>query len=380
MSAEIPRRTFLGSMAATLLAGACAENAQDAPDPQTGNGSDSSEPNTENGTRALHANNEADGISSSSIDAKHERIPRRKLGRTGVSVSMVGLGGWHMAVPKDESESIRIVHAALERGIDFLDNCWDYHDGEAERRMGKALRGGRREKAFLMTKLDGRTKTSALGQLEQSLRRLGTDRIDLVQIHEVIRDSDPERAFKEGGVEALVEARKAGKLRFIGFTGHKDPSIHLKMLQIADAYDFRFDTVQMPLNVMDAHFRSFEHRVLPVLLRKGIGVLGMKSTGNGVILQSGVVNARECLRYAMTLPTSVVIAGCDSMPILDQAIHAARSFQPMTRSEIRELLTRTRAAAMTGKYEVFKTTEELDATTTHPWWLDTDCIKEDCSE
>ncbi len=354
MSANIPRRTFLGSVVATLLASACNQD-----------------------------NRADEGSISSSLeddDFKNAPIPRRKLGRTGVHVSMIGLGGWHMAVPDDVNESIRIVHSAIERGINFLDNCWDYHDGESERRMGLALRGGYRNKVFLMTKLDGRTAKSARGQLEQSLKRLGTDHIDLVQVHEVIRDTDPERAFKEGGIEALVEARRQGKLRFIGFTGHKDPSIHLKMLQSADAYGFRFDTVQMPLNVMDAHFRSFEHHVLPVLLEKEIGVLGMKSTGNGVILQSGTVTAPECIRYALNLPTSVVITGCDSMAILDQAIETARTFKPMSKLEVQQLLARTRSAAMSGKYEVFKTTDSLDATTSHPWWLDTACIKEDCSE
>ncbi|HWL87085.1 MAG TPA: aldo/keto reductase [Polyangiaceae bacterium] len=357
MSAHIPRRTFLGSVAATLLASAAG---------------------------ACRSETQAEGAKSASsstllTDAKDAPIPRRKLGRTGVSVSMVGLGGWHMAVPEDVNESIRIVHSAIDRGINFLDNCWDYHDGESERRMGLALGNGYRDKIFLMTKLDGRTAKSVRGQLEQSLRRLRTDHIDLVQVHEVIRDTDPERAFREGGIEALIQARREGKLRFIGFTGHKDPSIHLKMLEAADAHGFRFDTVQMPLNVMDAHFRSFEHDVLPVLVEKDIGVLGMKSTGNGAILQSGVVNAIECLHYAMNLPTSVVITGCDSMTILDQAIAAAQSFKPMSKDEVRALLARTRDAAMTGQYEVFKTTASLDATTSHPWWLDTACLKEACS-
>ncbi|WP_394842633.1 aldo/keto reductase [Pendulispora brunnea] len=349
----IPRRTFLGSIALSILASACNQELQ-----------------TDDGE-----------ASSQALEDESVAIPRRKLGKTGVSVSMVGLGGWHASVPQLQvSESIRIIQSAIDRGINFLDNCWDYHDGEAERRMGLALRHGYRHRVFLMTKLDGRTRASAKGQLEQSLRRLRTDMIDLVQVHEVIRDSDPERAFKEGGIEALIEARQAGKIRFIGFTGHKDPSIHLKMLETADKYGFCFDTVQMPLNVMDAHFRSFEHHVLPVLLRKGIGVLGMKSTGNGVILQSGVVNAIECIHYALNLPTSVVVTGCDSMAILDQAIRAARTFKPMSKAQVRELLARTRDAALTGRYEVFKTTEDLDATTTHPWWLDTACIKEDCSE
>jgi predicted aldo/keto reductase-like oxidoreductase len=237
--------------------------------------------------------------------------------------------------------------------------------------MGKALRDGYRQRAFLMTKLDGRTKETARAQLEQSLRRLQTDRIDLVQVHEVIRPEDPARCFGPGGcIEALVEAKQAGKIRFIGFTGHKHPDIHLAMLKAADDHGFEFDTVQMPLNVMDAHFRSFEKEVLPVLVQKRIGVLGMKSMGSGIILQSNVVSAVECLHYAMNLPTSVVITGCDSMGVLDQAIDAALRFRSMADAEVVALLDRTRNAARDGAFEKFKTSEVFDGTKKHPKWLE----------
>src|SRR5919205_1153647 len=240
-------------------------------------------------------------------------VPVRELGRTGVRTSIVGLGGYHLGLA-EEAESIRIVRRALDHGMNFLDNCWDYNGGESERRMGKALRDGYRSKAFLMTKLDGRTAKSTSDQLEQSLKRLQTDTIDLVQIHEVIRKDDPERCFAKGGaIEALVAARKAGKLRFIGFTGHKDPRIHRKMIETARSNGFRFDTVQMPINVLDAHYRSFEKEVLPLALREGTAVLGMKSMAAGLILESGAASPVECLRYAMRVPrVTVTITGCDS--------------------------------------------------------------------
>lgn len=298
-------------------------------------------------------------------------VPRRRLGRTGASVSMVGVGGYHIGLVESEKESIALVRSALDRGVDFLDNCWDYHDGKSEDRMGKALRDGYRKKAFLMTKLDGRTKKAALDQLDQSLKRLGTDMIDLVQIHEVIRPGDPARCFADDGcIHALTEARKAGKLRFIGFTGHKDPDIHLAMLKAADDHGFLFDTVQMPLNVMDAHYRSFEKKVLPVLLQKDIGVLAMKSLGAGKILKANTVSPVECLHYAMNLPTSVVITGIDSMKVLDQAIDAAKSFEKLAEPDVARLLAKTKDLARDGKYEPFKTTDEHDGTTKHPEWLE----------
>src|SRR6195256_5880737 len=297
-------------------------------------------------------------------------MPYRTLGRTGEKVSLIGLGGYHLGSQSDPEESIRIIRTGIDEGINFLDNCWDYNGGESEVRMGKALRDGYRQKAFLMTKIDGRNKTAATTQINESLRRLQTDRIDLLQFHEVIRDSDPERIFAEGGgMEAAVEARKAGKIRFIGFTGHKSPDIHLKMLATASKHGFTFDAVQMPLNVMDAHFNSFEKKVLPVLTEDGIGVLGMKSMGDPFILESKTATAVECLHYAMNLPTSVVITGCDSLAILQQALDAARSFQPMNSSHVAALLAKTATAAEAGQFELYKTSHRFDGTYANPQWL-----------
>ena len=294
----------------------------------------------------------------------------RKLGATGEKVSAIGLGGHHIGRPKDERTGIKIIRSALDRGMNFLDNCWDYHDGESEVRMGKALRDGYREKAFLMTKFDGRTKEATSSQIDESLRRLQTDRVDLMQFHENIRMEDPDRFFAPGGaLEALLEAKKAGKIRYIGFTGHKDPVVHLRMLDLAAQHKFHFDACQMPLNVMDAHFRSFTHQVVPRLVKEGIAVLGMKPMGDGNVLKSGVVTPIECLHYALTLPTSVVINGCESMERLDQAFEAARTFKPLTRVEVSKLLAKTTQAAMTGKYEPFKTTAQFDGTAHHPEWM-----------
>jgi predicted aldo/keto reductase-like oxidoreductase len=297
-------------------------------------------------------------------------IPYRALGRTGEKVSAIGLGGYHIGVPRDEQEGIQIIRSAIDRGINFMDNCWDYHDGGSEVRMGKALRDGYRDKVFLMTKIDGRTKALAAKQIEQCLQRLQTDRIDLMQFHEIIREGDPDRIFAPGAaIEAVQEAKKAGKIRFIGFTGHKDPAIHLRMLEVAADHKFRFDTVQMPLNVMDAHFRSFAKKVVPELVKDEIGVLGMKPLGSGAILRSNTVNATECLHYAMNLPTSTVITGCDSMRILDQAIDAARTFKPMTQEHVAALLDRTAEVAASGQYERFKTSTAFDGTAHNPEWM-----------
>ncbi len=296
--------------------------------------------------------------------------PYRTLGRTGEKVSLIGLGGYHLGKQSDPEESIRIIRTGIGEGINFFDNCWDYNGGESEIRMGRALRDGYRQKAFLMTKIDGRNKTAAATQINESLRRLQTDRIDLLQFHEVIRDSDPDRIFAKGGaMEAVLEAQKAGKIRFIGFTGHKSPDIHLKMLATASKHGFTFDAVQMPLNVMDAHFNSFEKKVLPVLTKDGVGVLGMKPMGDPFILESKTVTAVECLHYAMNLPTSVVITGCDSLPILQQALHAARTFQPMDSSHVAALLARTAKAAEAGQFELYKTTHHFDGTVANPQWL-----------
>jgi diketogulonate reductase-like aldo/keto reductase len=297
-------------------------------------------------------------------------MPRRKLGRTGVEVSAIGIGGYHIGIPQYEADSIAIVHRAIDRGVTFLDNCWDYHDGKSELLMGRALKGnGRRERVFLMSKIDGRTKAAAAGQIDQSLKRLGTDRIDLIQIHEVIRPNDPKRCFEEGCIQALLDAKKAGKLRFIGFTGHKDPDIHNAMLDAADKHGFRFDTVQMPLNVLDAHYRSFEKNVLPRLVKNGIGVLGMKPLCAGKALDAGV-RPIECLHYAMNLPTSVVITGCDSIGVLDQAILAALTFRPLPPADVDRLLSKTAKAARDGGLEEFKTTTKHDGTIKSPKWLE----------
>ena len=298
-------------------------------------------------------------------------MPYRVLGSTGERVSAIGLGGWHLGLKHvDQKLSIRIVREAVDRGINFLDNSWDYNEGKSEKRMGAALREGYRQKVFLMTKIDGRSKGEAARQLNESLRRLKTDCIDLVQHHEVLRYEDPHRIFDEQGANAaLVEAQKAGKVRYIGFTGHKDPRIHLHTLEVAAAHGFTFDAVQMPLNVMDAHYRSFERLVLPELVKRKIGVLGMKSLANGLILKSRTVTAIECLHYALNLPTSVVITGIDSIARLEQAFEAAQTFKPMSQPRRHALLAKTAAAAAHGEFELFKTTSIFDATATNPEWL-----------
>jgi len=295
----------------------------------------------------------------------------RTLGNTGENVSAIGVGGWHLGLSHvDEELAIRIVRSAIDRGINFLDNCWDYNEGLSETRMGKALRDGYREKAFVMTKIDGRTKQEATKQLDESLERLQVDYIDLVQHHEIIRFEDPHRIFAEDGANAaLVEARQAGKLRYIGFTGHKDPRVHLYMLEVAEQHEFKFDAVQMPLNLMDAHYRSFAGDVVPELVRQNIGILGMKSMANGILLKSNTVTPIECLHYALNLPTSVVITGIDSLEILDQAFEAVRTFHPLNKEELDVLLAKTSAAALTGRFEPFKTTSIFDGTAQHPEWL-----------
>jgi len=294
----------------------------------------------------------------------------RELGTTGETVSAIGLGGYHVGSQQDPAESIKLIQAAVDRGITFIDNCWDYNDGLSEVRVGQALRNGYRQKVFLMTKMDGRTATEYNKQLEQSLGRLQTDTIDLVQFHEVIRMEDPDRIFAPGGaMEAAVAARKAGKIRYIGFTGHKDPAVHLRMLEVAQQHGFHFDTVQMPINVMDAHFRSFTHQVMPVALKQGIGVLAMKTFGDGFILKSKTIEPIDALHYGLTLPISVLITGIDSIPILDQAFEAVRTFKPLTDAQVASLLDRTKAAASTGQFEPFKTTQHFDGTAANPKWL-----------
>jgi predicted aldo/keto reductase-like oxidoreductase len=313
---------------------------------------------------------EAELLALAAPTIKKGEMLYRTLGRTGKQVSAIGLGGFHIGKIKEEQDSIKLIRTAIDRGINFMDNSWDYHNGRSERWMGKALKNGYRQKVFLMTKLDGRTKAAATMQIDESLRALQTDYIDLMQHHEILRFEDPDRIFAAGGaMEAVIAAQKAGKVRYIGFTGHKNPLVHLQMLQVAAQHNFRFDTVQMPLNVMDAHFRSFEKQVLPVLVKNQIGTIGMKSMGDPYILRSNTVTPIECLHYSMNLPTSTVVTGIDSLQLLDQAFDAVRTFKPLTQAQLTALLNRTRTAALNGKYELYKTTSQFDSTAQNPAYL-----------
>jgi predicted aldo/keto reductase-like oxidoreductase len=301
----------------------------------------------------------------------------RKLGSTGEMVSAIGIGGSHISKPTiTQDAATKLIHQAIDRGLTFLDNSWDYNEGRGETYVGNALgEGGYRNRAFVMTKIDGRTKELAARQIEDSLSRLKMDHIDLLQHHEVLRFDDADRIFAEGGaMEAFLDAKKAGKIRYIGFTGHKDPRVHLYMLEVAAKHGFKLDTVQMPLNVMDAHFRSFAQMVLPKLVDMGIGVLGMKAFGgqDGVILKSNTVEPLDCLRYALTLPTSVVITGIDKPEILEQAFSAVKDFKPFGPEQLSALLEKTREAADSGHFELFKTTSHFDTTARHPDWLGSD--------
>jgi aryl-alcohol dehydrogenase-like predicted oxidoreductase len=309
----------------------------------------------------------------SSIGTRRPESPNmiyRELGRTGERVSAIGLGGYHIGKQKDPGDSIRLVRAAIDRGITFMDNCWDYNGGISEVRMGQALRDGYRQKVFLMTKIDGRDKNTAAKQIEESLGRLQTDVIDLLQFHEVIRLDDPDVIFAPGNaIEAVQIAKQAGKVRYIGFTGHKDPSVHLRMFETADQHGFHFDTVQMPINVMDAHFRSFLNGVAPVAQQYGTAILAMKTFGDPYILQSKTVTPMEALHFGLNSPASVVITGIDSPAILDQAFQAVESFKPMDRQQVAAILAKTKEAAMTGKFELFKTSSHYDGTIKNPSWL-----------
>lgn len=306
--------------------------------------------------------------SSGPPDASSEGVGRRPFGQSGEEVSALGLGGYHLGLPS-ESEATRIMHRAIDAGMTFFDNCWSYHGGESERRMGLALAGGKRNRVFLMTKIDARTGAAATGQLDDCLRRLRTDRIDLVQIHEVGKVSDAPWVFSEdGAMAALVEARRVGKVRYLGFTGHKSPDVHLAMLQEAEKNGFRFDAVQMPLNVMDAHYESFLRRVLPELTARGIASIGMKALGSGDILKTGEVSAEECLRFALSQQAATVVTGCDSMAVLEQALAVGQTFRPLGPEEERALLARTEPLAREGHYERFKTTTEFDSLERNPHW------------
>ena len=301
----------------------------------------------------------AAGAASQPAAVADAPVPRRPLGRTGEQVSILGIGGYHLGAAADQEEATTIVARALDAGVNFFDNAWEYHGGESELRLGHALRG-RRADAFIMTKVctHGRDKTVALEMLEQSLRRLETDHIDLWQNHEVIYDNDPELIFRpNGAVEALAAAKQQGKVRFVGFTGHKSPAIHLAMLR----QGFPFDTVQMPLNCLDATFRSFETAVVPVATQRGIAVLGMKSFGgSGEIVTNGVATPEEALRYAMSLPVATTISGIDSIDVLMQNLAIARAFRPMSSAEMQRLRDRCRDLAANGRFELFKTTKKYD--------------------
>ena len=304
---------------------------------------------------------------------QHPGMEYRVLGRTGEQLSLVGMGGFHLAKPgglKNTAEAVNLVHAAIDGGITFFDNSWDYNGGESEKRLGAALANGYRDRVFLMTKIDGRTAQSATSQLDESLRRLGTDHLDLLQFHEIIRMDDPDRVFAAGGaLEAVLRAREQGKLRYIGFTGHKSPAIHRHMFEVADRHGFHFDSVQMPLNVMDAHYDSFEQQVLPVAIAHGTGVLGMKAFGDNYILKSNAVAPIEMLQYPMSLPITVQVTGIDSMPILQQALEAVRTFRQPTPEQRAAVLARTAQAAADGRTERYKTTQEFDSTSKNPEWL-----------
>jgi uncharacterized protein len=298
----------------------------------------------------------------------------RELGRTGERVSAIGLGGYHLGKQQDPQESIRLIRASIDRGISFMDNCWDYNDGLSEVRMGQALRDGYRQRVFLMTKFDGRTRSAAAKQIEQSLGRLQTDVIDLIQFHECIRLDDPDRIFAPGGAREAVEAaRQAGKVRYVGFTGHKDPVVHLRMFEMARQHNFHFDTVQMPVNAFDPHFRSFIQQVLPVAQKQGTAVLGMKAFGDHFIVDAVQTNKIatpiDLLRYSLSQPIATQITGIDSMPILEQALAAVKDFTPMTEDQQAALLHRTRELAADGRYELFKTTPHFDGTIKNPAWL-----------
>ena len=296
----------------------------------------------------------------------------RTFGQTGETVSVIGVGGSHIGQTASDELAIRLIRSAIDRGVNFMDNSWDYNngDGQGELKMGKALRDGYRQKVFLMTKVDGRTKDAAARQLDESLKRLQTDHIDLLQFHEVIRMEDPDRFFAAGGaLEAFIDARKAGKIRYIGFTGHKDPAIHLRMFSMAKEKGFHFDAVLFPSNVMDWSFRSFIHQVMPVALKDGVAVQTMKPMGGKFILDSKLVTPADCLSYALSQPASVVIHGMEKVEYLDQALDVIKTFKPLTSSQILALTGKVRQAAMSGKYELFKTTAHFDATATHPSWL-----------
>ena len=301
-------------------------------------------------------------------EAHRQGVPYRKLGTTGEPVSILGVGGHHIG-RLDEDKAVALIRSALDRGVNFLDNSTHYHGGKSETVMGKALQDGYRSRAFVMTKIDGRDRKSAAEQIDNSLRRLDVDHIDLLQMHEIIRPEDPRWSFDKGGMAAMLEAKKAGKVRFLGFTGHKSPDIHLSMLEACKERDYPLDTVQLPLNVMDAHFHSFADLVLPKLVEREIAPIAMKTVGAGAILKSDTVSVAECHRYAWNLPVATAVLGFDNMQQLDEAIETAKSFKPLSEKQVADLLTKTRQAAAAGEYEQYKISHEFDGTHKNPQWL-----------
>ncbi|MBN1816062.1 MAG: aldo/keto reductase [Sedimentisphaerales bacterium] len=292
-----------------------------------------------------------------SLQAAEGTIPTRPLGSTGVQVSMLGLGGHHIGQIREDAQSIAFIRKAIDRGVTFLDNAWEYHNGRSEDLMGRALLDGYRAKAFLMTKHHGRDKKTAMQHLEDSLKRLRTDVIDLWQFHEIVYDADPGMIFAPGGgIEAAELAKKQGKVRFIGFTGHRDPLLHLKML----AYGYPWDAVQMPLNVLDAHYKSFEQHVVPILVRRRIGIIAMKTLGSGYVLRANVVTPQEALNYVWSLPVSTLVSGMESEARLEANIRTTQAFTPLSEVQKAELLAKSRDAALTGKFEPFKTAPNFD--------------------
>ncbi|MCS6952074.1 MAG: aldo/keto reductase [Bryobacterales bacterium] len=303
----------------------------------------------------------AEQVIAQTSSASATGLPTRVLGRTGQRVSILCLGGWHIGAIKDENEAIRIMHAAIDEGLTFFDNCWDYHNGRAEEVMGKALAmDGKRKQVFLMTKNCERDYAGSMKNLEDSLRRLRTDYLDLWQFHEIVYDNDPDWVFERGGIKAAIEARKQGKVRYIGFTGHKDPLIHRKML----AKPFDWDAAQMPINVMDAHYRSFQNEVVPECLKKNVGVIGMKGLGGGGtqgrLVAAAGLTPQECYRYCLSLPIASQVVGMISMEQLKQNIAIAREFRPMSRQEREALLARVKEEAGDGRHELFKSTKLFD--------------------
>ncbi|MFN7936685.1 MAG: aldo/keto reductase [Bryobacteraceae bacterium] len=311
-------------------------------------------------TRALSAAALAEQVIAQTSPASATGVPTRVLGRTGARVSIIGIGGWHIGAVPDKKEAVRIMHAAIDEGINFFDNAWDYQDGGAETVMGEALSGGKRDKVFLMTKNCERDYKGSLKNLDDSLRRLKTDRLDLWQFHELVYDNDPDWIFEKGGLKAALEAQKAGKVRFIGFTGHKDPRIHLKML----SKPHNWDTAQMPINVLDYSYRSFQNEVVPVCLKKNVGVIGMKGLAGGYpqgrLLSHVKMTAEECYRYCLSLPITVQVVGINSMEHLKADIALARNFQPMTSQAKQQLLAKVKDVAGDGRHELFKSTKNFD--------------------